>query len=280
VRSAMGGAVDSGQLERLYALPREEFLKARDALAKELKAAGDRDSAEEVKALRKPSVAAWAVNRLARTRAAEIQHLIEAGQELQRIQRKAASGMTREALRAATSARRRLVDSLVEEAEEILREAGHAASRPTLDHVSQTLEAVALDEQAQDLVRRGILEKELGAPVGFGDLGALSVVVSPGASDEEPPKPAAKGGGRQERASVREAKPSARDREREARRRERAERLRREAEEAEAEAGRLRQAAAEAERAAIKARDATDRAQSRMERARKRAEAAQRELSG
>ena len=52
-------------IDRLYARPLTDFISARDALAKELRAAGDREAASAVKSLRKPSRAAWALNRVA-----------------------------------------------------------------------------------------------------------------------------------------------------------------------------------------------------------------------
>ena len=51
----------------LYGLPQDEFTPARDARAKELKA--DKDLAAAVKKLKKPSVAAWAVNLFVRREA-------------------------------------------------------------------------------------------------------------------------------------------------------------------------------------------------------------------
>ena len=54
------------RIDALYALPLERFTPERDALAKDLAADGDRAGAARVKALRKPVVAAWAVNALAR----------------------------------------------------------------------------------------------------------------------------------------------------------------------------------------------------------------------
>jgi len=54
------------RIDDLYGLPLERFTPERDALAKELAAGGDRAGAARVKALRKPVVAAWAVNALAR----------------------------------------------------------------------------------------------------------------------------------------------------------------------------------------------------------------------
>ena len=46
--------------EELYGLPPGEFTSARDKRAKELRGDGERDAANAVKALRKPTVAAWA----------------------------------------------------------------------------------------------------------------------------------------------------------------------------------------------------------------------------
>ena len=50
----------------LYALPLAEFTAARNEAAKRLMDAGDADAAKQVKALRKPSRAAWAINRAVR----------------------------------------------------------------------------------------------------------------------------------------------------------------------------------------------------------------------
>lgn len=56
----------NGAIARLYAGSLEGFIKKRDFLAKELRLAGKREAAEEVKGLRKPSRAAWALNVAAR----------------------------------------------------------------------------------------------------------------------------------------------------------------------------------------------------------------------
>jgi hypothetical protein len=46
----------------VYGGPLEDFIRRRDALAKELRSAGDRDQVTAVKGLRKPSRLAWALN--------------------------------------------------------------------------------------------------------------------------------------------------------------------------------------------------------------------------
>ncbi|HEX6133059.1 MAG TPA: hypothetical protein VFZ24_03685 [Longimicrobiales bacterium] len=63
----MSAADDSGGLlERaiagVYGGRLEDFVRRRDSLARELRSAGDRESAATVKALRKPSRTAWALN--------------------------------------------------------------------------------------------------------------------------------------------------------------------------------------------------------------------------
>jgi hypothetical protein len=49
-------------IARLYGGPLEDFVRQRDLLAKELRGAGNREAAAEVKALPKPSRTAWALN--------------------------------------------------------------------------------------------------------------------------------------------------------------------------------------------------------------------------
>ncbi len=50
----------------LLAGPLDEFTSRRNAKAKEMKAAGQRDLAAEVDTVKKPPVSVWAVNQLAR----------------------------------------------------------------------------------------------------------------------------------------------------------------------------------------------------------------------
>jgi hypothetical protein len=57
---AMAG-IDT-RITELYGGPLDEFVAARDALAQELRAAGDKEQAAEVKALRKPRALAWALD--------------------------------------------------------------------------------------------------------------------------------------------------------------------------------------------------------------------------
>ena len=68
--------------DALYGLPLDAFVPERDALAKRLRAEARRDEADEIKALRKPSVAAWAVNQAVRSQPKAARALWEAGDAL------------------------------------------------------------------------------------------------------------------------------------------------------------------------------------------------------
>src|ERR671927_1493124 len=74
--------VPEKRVDALYGVPLEEFTPARDALAKDLRGKGEREGAESVKGLPKPSTAAWVVNQLARTQGSEVQALLDAGRAM------------------------------------------------------------------------------------------------------------------------------------------------------------------------------------------------------
>ncbi|TMM17173.1 MAG: hypothetical protein E6G01_06890, partial [Actinobacteria bacterium] len=52
----------------LYGLDASEFVAARDGRARAARQSGDRGLADQVKALKRPAVAAWVVNNLVRQR--------------------------------------------------------------------------------------------------------------------------------------------------------------------------------------------------------------------
>jgi hypothetical protein len=176
----------------LYSLPVEEFTKARDALAKELRQAGKKEAADEVKSLRKPSVSAWAVNQAVRRRPQDAKALVKAGDELRKAQRGVVSGRDPAQLREATSAHRRLVEELTDEARAALEERG-AATAATVTRVAQTLRAASIDKEAAKTLTAGTLAEDV-EQAGFGPL--LSAVPSDGRSRPrraaKPAKPAPK----------------------------------------------------------------------------------------
>lgn len=152
-------------LDRLYGLPLEEFTSARNALAGELQKAGRKDEAEEVRALKKPSVSAWAVNQLARQHPQEVAGLVKAGDALRKAQRDVLAGKKGADVRAASRAQHELADELVDAARQILPE----ATQTTAQRISGTLRAASTDPAAAKLLRKGRLGEDVES-VGFGPL--------------------------------------------------------------------------------------------------------------
>ena len=143
----------------LYGLPLEEFTARRNALAKELKAAGEGEAARLVGALKKPKQSAWVVNRLARTEGDTVGELLETADRL-------SEGGSRSTIREATDRRHDLVRRLMKRAEVELSEGGRNPSTTTLEEVRRTLYA-AVDENDRELLRHGTLTEPIEAS-GFG----------------------------------------------------------------------------------------------------------------
>jgi hypothetical protein len=288
--------LDPEIVEELYGTAPDEFVGRRGELAKELRSGGDRVAADAVKKLRKPSVSAAAVNRLARDASHSVSSLLTAGEALRQAQ---LGGGDRDAIRSAAAEEREAVDRLVAEA------GAYGLSPAALDEVRSTLHAAALDDSVREDVRRGVLVEPRQA-MGLGGLGSAVVSRPPRAgragaggapSPEAEPaapagpkrrgKPAVKGGddggrknaaaeGARREAAEAERKAAAAERAAQAERRRAAkERVRaaktalREAEKAAKAAERERDQAAKAlekaERAAEGAREDADRAREELE---------------
>lgn len=185
--------------ERLYGLPRDEFTAARNDAAKELRGHGLSAEADEVKALPKPSAAAWALNQLTRRRHADLDEFLELSSTARDLQLGGASAVE---AREAVKSMRNALDRLVAAAGEAL---GGKPTEAVMARIRQTLEAAAVDDEAAEELRRGRLAKEL-EPAGFGTLAAHA-------------KPAGKKGKRrpsQDAAAARKVLAEARERLREA----------------------------------------------------------------
>ena len=241
------------EVEALYGLPLDEFTKARDALARARAKEQGKEAGAAVKALKKPSVVAWALNQLARQRPEEVEALLGAGARLRRAQTSAVEGGDPDELREATKAEVAEVQALAERARSILAETGRGGSPTQEERLATTLRAAAVDAEGNDLLRRGVLTAELspagfGFGVGEGDLPDVLPPLSrtsshpPGASEQ---KRKAEQAGRAERQRQRELEAELRAA------RETATRLEREAEQAEEHAREAR-AKADAAQAGVK----------------------------
>ncbi len=216
------------ELDRLYDVPLSEFVGVRDELAKRLRAEGQREEAERVKALRKPSVAVWLVNRLARERELDVQRLLNAGETLRRAQVEASEDFAE-----ARRDEQRALQRLAEGAREIAGREG--TGQTAVAQATQTLRAASLTDEGRVLLKRGRLTEELEPP-GFEALTGL-VPAQPrkrrARPKKEPQRPS-----KQARERVQKLRQAEREADAAARAAER------EAEKAEKEAAKLRERAA------------------------------------
>ena len=193
-------------IDRLYGVPLDEFIAERDRLAKRLIKDGDREAAARVKALRKPTVGAWALNQAVRRRREETEALLATAERLRAAQEALLSGGDPADLREATRAERTLTSALADCAEAIASEGGK--SGPALrDRVRATLHAAVIDDEARAELETGRFTREREA-VGLGAFGTASAGPTaparkpparkrerPAAKPARPPRQAAKRGG-------------------------------------------------------------------------------------
>ncbi len=134
----------------LYAGPIAGFTASRDVAAK---AVGSKELAARIKALRKPSTAAWAVNLLVRREADQIDQVLALAESL----RVAAASMDGEELRSLTRQRRQLTAALTTSAGQLVREYDVRLTPALADQVEGVLTAAMLDPVAAEVVRSGLL---------------------------------------------------------------------------------------------------------------------------
>ncbi|MFJ6159070.1 hypothetical protein ACIQF8_19405 [Pseudarthrobacter sp. NPDC092184] len=141
---------------QLYAKPLDDFVAARATAAKEA-AASDKELAAAVRALPKPSVAAWAVNMLAVHQPDVLAQLTELGGRM----RAAQASLDAASLRDLGRERRTSLSAAVETARSVAQENGRAISDAMAGDVEETLRALTADEGAAAAVRSGRLLKTL-----------------------------------------------------------------------------------------------------------------------
>ncbi|MEU2271706.1 hypothetical protein ABZ568_35845 [Streptomyces olindensis] len=225
--------------DELYALRPEDFTAARASAVAAARTAGDRELAERIGALRKPSLAAWAGNLLVRSRPGEVEPLLRLGEGL----RRAHQDLDGTQLRELSRRQHALIRALSAQARQLAKEAGHPIGESVQREVETTLHAVLADPDAAQAWASGRLTKPLSATVGF---------------------PAAAEGARPQRPTPPEA-PARPDRKADEQRRRRLAEARRDAEEAERELRTRKDEAAAAGQAAEEAKRQVERLQRRVD---------------
>ena len=187
--------VPEDAVDELYRLPLDEFAPRRDGLAKELRATGKRDEAVWVKALRKPSAAAWLVNQLARTQKRDARRMLERGDALRVAQERAlARQASREELAGATRDYAEATQTLLSNAPGFLDRRGVPPSEITLERAAETLRAILLDDAPRAGFAAGRLTREhRAAGLGFA-ASELTTVVPAGPGKTRKPGKRSKAG--------------------------------------------------------------------------------------
>lgn len=151
---------EESELANLYAIPLDQFTAARNDLAARLDAEDNKEAAIRVKRLKKPSVSAWAVNQLARTREIDLARMLKAGEVLEKAQQAVLSGKPADFEKA-----RKEEGAAVRVLREAAKEVLPSVSAAILDRIAQTLQAASTAEGRARL-KEGRLTEDL-EPAGF-----------------------------------------------------------------------------------------------------------------
>ncbi len=163
--------------DELFDRPPSEFVAARNALVRRLRAAGDREAAGEVSRLRRPTQSVWALNQVARHEPDLIADLGDAGSQLRTATQEALDGDP-SALRLAQVAERGALDRVIEAAEAHLSAGSERRNDANHQRMLDTLRATSTDAEAAALLKQGRLTEDLTS-AGLGLEGFTGHLVPP-----------------------------------------------------------------------------------------------------
>src|SRR4051794_20027207 len=161
-------------LDELYGVDLASFVPTRARLQKELRSSGSTAEAAAVAAAKKPVVAAWVINQLARQRRKEIDLLLDAGHRLRQAQEQLLRNGDRKAFDAARKAEQEALDRLAKAGGSILQKDRAAASSAVLEQVTETLRAAAVSKTGREVLARGRFVRPMTGE-GFQPLTSLSL---------------------------------------------------------------------------------------------------------
>lgn len=160
--------------DELYQHEPAQFTAARDERVRQLRAAGDKQTASAVGKLRRPTQPAWLMNLLWRDHRAAVEELLDLAEPL----RSAQESRDGAALRELSGERRRLTKALTDLLEEVAEGAGVRVTADVTRAVGDTLDAALADPAVAEQVRTGRLAQPMSyagfgfAPVGDGETSA------------------------------------------------------------------------------------------------------------
>ncbi|HSO95160.1 MAG TPA: hypothetical protein VLV81_03880 [Acidimicrobiia bacterium] len=177
-------------LDELYAATPPEFVLVRSRLERELRATDETAAATEIRGRRRPHLAAWAANQLARAEPDGVGELLTLTQQVGEAQQAVIDGADADTLRERSRDRRDVLERLTTMA---LATLSPWAPKPATyrDPVLATLDAASLDPDLAVDLRAGRLTRALSAPAGLGPL-----------PDPNPPPPSSRAPGRPSKREV------------------------------------------------------------------------------
>jgi hypothetical protein len=157
-------------LDELYGAPLDEFVAERKRLTQKLGG----DEAKELAKLKKPNVAAWVLNQLARRERRDVDLLLDAGHRLRQAQAGVLRGVEKETFEDARRKESDALRRLMKAAERLMRDARGTASAATLTQINESLRASAITEEGRELLARGRFVEPLRAS-GFDAFAGIDV---------------------------------------------------------------------------------------------------------
>jgi hypothetical protein len=140
----------------LFEIAPEEFTAERDRIAKRLKEQGDDGAAAEIKALKRPSITAYALNLVARRDSDLIGSLLEADERMR-------TAKSRADMDGAKADRQKAISAISGKAISVLTGQGRSVTPQVKERLTETLLAVATDDPTRELLEHGRLLKEAKA---------------------------------------------------------------------------------------------------------------------
>ncbi|MDV3220586.1 hypothetical protein [Intrasporangium sp.] len=165
-------------VQQLYAALPGRFTALRAELVAEAKAGGDAALATQIGKLRKPTVAAWAMNHFVRTHPDDLAEFRKFAELLREAQRT----LDADQLRALGRERVRRVDAVGLQVAAAAEDAGQSVGAGALAEVHETLVALIADEEAEKKILTGALVKALS----YSGFGSVDIEDAVAIEDDEP----------------------------------------------------------------------------------------------
>jgi hypothetical protein len=171
--------------DRLYGLPPEEFVRARNAAAATAKQDDQRALATRISKLGKPTVTAWLMNQVVRERPPELDELFQLGGRM----REATTSLRGSDIRELSAERRPLIQALVERAQAVAEAAGRSFTADAARGIEDTLRGALADQAAAATLAAGCLNDVIPAGGLSGDYAGLAGWDADALSSSAPSEP-------------------------------------------------------------------------------------------